>query len=126
MNPVAGWALAAVAVFVGWRGWGWQGVVLALTVIAFWLILQFNRALRVLRNAGSAPVGHIDSAVMLHSRLKHGMPLWQVVSLTKSLGRPIDDSGGLAWRDPGGAQVEVALRRGRLAGWQLVRPPAQP
>lgn len=124
MNPIAGWTLAAVALFLGWRGWGWQGVVLALTVIAFWLILQFNRALRVLRSAGSSPMGHIDSAVMLNAKLRRGMPLWQVVSMTKSLGRPTD-GGGLAWHDPGGAQIEVSLRRGRLARWQLLRPPGQ-
>ena len=63
--------LAALA--AGYVGYGWPGVVLALTVVVFWLLLQFSRALRTLRNAASGPVGQVASAVMLHSRLKAGM-----------------------------------------------------
>jgi hypothetical protein len=123
MSPIVGWVLAAVALMAGWSAWRWQGVVLALTVIAFWLILQFNRALRIMRRAASAPVGHVDSAVMLNARLRRGMPLWQVVSLTRSLGRPLDGNGDrFGWIDAGGSEVRLALRRGRLEDWRLVRP----
>lgn len=123
MNPLAGWLLAAAALWVGWQGWGGPGVVLAVTVIVFWLLLQFTRVMRVMRRAASAPLGHIDSAVMLNAKLKRGMALWQVVALANSLGRPLDQRDDrFAWTDPGGAEVRLELRRGRLSAWQLVRP----
>ena len=46
MDARLGWALAVVGVALGWVQWGWQGVLLALSVIVFWLLLQFTRALR--------------------------------------------------------------------------------
>ena len=123
MNPALGWALAVLALVAGWHGWRWQGVVLALTVIAFWLILQFNRALRVMRAAAAAPIGHVASAVMLSAKLARGMALWQIVALTRSLGRPQGGSkDSFAWVDPGGAEVVLTLKRGRLTAWQLRRP----
>ena len=70
MNPTIGWGLAALAIAAGYVGWGWRGVVLGVTVIVFWLLLQFSRSLRVLRNAADAPVGHVASAVMLHGKLQ--------------------------------------------------------
>ena len=87
MNPMVGWGLAALGIAAGYVGWGWPGVVLGVTVIVFWLLLQFSRSLRVLRNAGANPVGHVASAVMLHSRLKPGMTLLQVLPLTKAWAR---------------------------------------
>ena len=80
MNPVLGWGMAAAAVVAGWAGYGWPGVALAASVIVFWLLIQFNRSLKVLRNAGSAPIGHIDSAVMLNAKLQAGMPMIKVVA----------------------------------------------
>ena len=121
-NPVIGWLLAAVALAIGWLQWGWPGVVLAVTMIVFWLLLQFSRALRVLRRAGQAPIGHIDSAVMLHSKLHQGQRLPQILALTRSLGHKRD--GGpevFEWRDAGGDGVRVELIGGKLARWELLR-----
>ena len=42
--------LVAAALIAGWTMLGWQGVVLAITVIGFWMVLQFNRATRQMRN----------------------------------------------------------------------------
>jgi len=123
VNPVLGWTLAALALAAGWAGWGWQGLVLAATVIAFWLVLQFNRALRVLRGASGRPVGHVESAVMLNAKLQRGWALWQVIALTRSLGeRTGDGEDRWRWTDPSGASVELTLRRGRVAEWRLQRP----
>lgn len=123
MNPIFGWALAAVAVAAGWQGYGWPGVALAASVIAFWLLMQFNRSLRVLRNAGSAPIGHIDSAVMLNAKLQAGMPMIKVVALTKSLGRRVsEEPEQWAWADPGGAQVVLSFDKGICKSWVLNRP----
>ena len=128
-SPIVGWALAALAITIGYLQWGWQGVVLAVTMIVFWLLLQFSRALRVLRNAGRAPVGHIDSAVMLNARLQRGQRLPQILALTRSLGVRHGSGGDpevFEWRDAGGDAVRVELVGGRLARWQLLRAAAAP
>jgi hypothetical protein len=122
MSPIFGWALAVAALVVGWTVWGWRGMLLAVTLTVFWLVLQFNRALRVMKNAAAAPVGQVPSAVMLNARLSTSMTMLQVVTLTRSLGRKIGDAPEVwAWSDPGGASVEVTLDGGRVARWELKR-----
>ena len=44
-----------------------------------------------MRLAAGAPVGHVHSAVMLHAGLGAGMPMMDVVKLTRSLGRKVRD-----------------------------------
>ena len=124
MNAWIGWVLAAVMLLAGWQQYGWQGVVFAASAIVFWLLLQFNKAVRVMRQAGSAPVGYIESAVMLNAKLKAGMTMMQVVVLTRSLGRKLDEGEGetYRWTDPGGSHVTVVLRRGKVVSWALWRP----
>jgi hypothetical protein len=125
MNPVLGWLLAGLAIAAGWVGWGWKGVLLAFTVTVFWLLLQFSRSLRVLRSAGANPVGHVASAVTLHTRLEAGMTMLKVIVLTRSLGRKIgDDPERWRWADEGGVAVELLFEHGRLARWELQRPDA--
>lgn len=127
MNPVAGWVLAALALAAGWAGWGWRGLVLAFTVIVFWLVLQFNRSLRVMRAASAAPVGHVASAVMLNAKLHRTMKLIDVIVLAKSLGRRESEAPEVwAWTDPGGSTVRVTIAAGRVAEWVLVRPETPP
>ena len=123
MNPVLGWALAALALAAGWRGYGWPGIALALSVIVFWLLIQFNRSLKVMRNAASAPVGHIDSAVMLNSKLSAGLPMLRVVTLTRSLGRRVtEEPETWAWADASGSDVTIVFDKGRCQHWTLTRP----
>ena len=117
-----GWALAVAAVAVGYAGYGWRGVLLAVTVIVFWLLLQFSRALRVMRLAAQAPVGQVPSAVMLHAKLQPGMPLMAIIKLTRSLGRKVrDEPETFAWRDESGAEVEIEFAGGRCKVWRLTR-----
>jgi hypothetical protein len=123
MNPIVGWALALIALAAGWRGYGWPGVALAVSVIVFWLLIQFNRSVKVMRNAATAPIGHIDSAVMLHAKLQSGLPMMQVVALTKSLGRPVARLPETwAWADTSGAEVTIVFDKGRCTSWVLTRP----
>lgn len=130
MNPQIGWALATLAVGVGYLSYGWPGLVLALTVIVFWLLLQFSRAMRAVQQAGNAPVGHVKSAVMFNAKLRVGMTLIQVLGLTRSLGRkqapvaPADES--FLWTDAGRVSVRVNLRNGKVTDWQLERPAEPP
>lgn len=138
MNASIGWALAVLAIALGYAQWGWPGVALAITITVFWLLLQFSMALRAMRQASGAPVGHVASSVMLHSRLRRGMRLLEIIPLTRSLGEKIESrndpptaSGGGAveqfrWTDNSGASVTVELRKGRLHQWQLTRPEDSP
>ena len=136
LNPWMAWALAVAAVVVGYVGYGWPGVVLAITVVVFWMLLQFSRALRVMRAAAGRPVGQVPNAVMLQSQLHAGMTLAQVMKLTGSFGQAravaIDraELGSaeevFAWRDEGGDEVVAQLRAGKLSAWQLQRVASPP
>lgn len=122
MTAWLGWALAAVAMVVGYLRFGWQGLAVALTITVFWLLLQFSRALRVLHTASANPMGRVPNAVMLQARLSPGMRLPDVLKLTKSLGRKLgDDPETYAWTDGAGDTVQLQLRDGRVTQWQLLR-----
>lgn len=122
MSGTLGWALAALSVVAGYFAYGWPGVVLAGTAIAFWLLLQLSRALRVMRLAAQAPVGHVPSAVMLHAGLREGMRLMEVIKLTHSLGRRVqDEPETFAWADESGAEVQVEFVGGLCRAWRLTR-----
>ena len=125
MNPWIGWGMAALLLAAAWQGYGVKGVLVAVTAVVFWLLLQFNRSVRVMKNAAQAPVGHVDSAVMLNAKLRPGMTLLQVVTLTKSLGRKLDETGDAwAWEDTSGSRVELQLHAGKLQRFTLTRPGA--
>ena len=96
----------------------------AVTVIVFQLLLQFGGTLRVLRMAGARPVGAVDNAATLHSRLKPGQRLLETLPLTRSLGlRLRDDPETFEWAYAAGDRVQVELVGGRLAAWRPVRAP---
>ncbi|GAP36004.1 hypothetical protein [Piscinibacter sakaiensis] len=121
---MTGWLLAAVALAVGFWSYGWQGGVLALSVIVFWLLLQFSRAMRAMRRASESPVGRLRNAVMFQSRLKRGMTMLQIVGQTRSLGQRRPELGDdvWTWTDDGGVGVTLHFERGQLARWTLDRP----
>jgi hypothetical protein len=123
VNPLLGWALAALFAFASWQAYGGPGLAMAASAIVFWLLLQFNRAVRVMKNAAAAPVGSIPSAVMFNAWLRRGVTMIRIVSHTRSLGRKVgagDDDW--VWTDAGGSSVSVHLERGRLVSWRLERP----
>jgi uncharacterized protein (DUF58 family) len=123
MNPVVGWALAVAALAAGWFSYGWPGVALAFSVIVFWLLMQFSRSVRVMRDASESPVGRVPSAVMLHSKLRTGLPMLQIVKLTKSLGQRVSESPeAWAWADDSGAEVRILFDKGLCTSWTLNRP----
>ena len=122
MTAWIGWALAVLALAAGYASYGWPGLLLGLGVVVFWLLLQFSRALRVLRVASARPLGTVPNAVMLHAGLRTGLRLPQVLALTRSLGRRVaEDPETWAWRDDAGDEVLVELREGRVAAWRLQR-----
>lgn len=127
MNTAVEWLLALAALVLGYGVYGWQGLALALTVIAFWLLLQFSRTLRVMRLAAQAPLGHVGNAVMLNAQLSLGMRLPKVIELTRSLGRRLPDATDdtWVWQDAHGDEVQVQFNKaGRCSRWQLERKQA--
>ncbi|MCU7374507.1 hypothetical protein PEC18_27610 [Paucibacter sp. O1-1] len=123
MNQKLGLALALAALLAGGVFFGWQGVIFALTGVVFWLLMQFSRLMRVMRMAKDAPIGHVDSAVMLNAKLKVGMRLLEVLPLARSLGRKTaSEPETFVWTDPGEVSVEVVLEQGRVTHWTLQRP----
>ena len=123
MNPILGWALAAALAVASFEAYGWAGLALAVTAIVFWLLLQFNRAVRVMKNAAASPVGEVDNAVMFHAKLERGQTMLQIVTRTRSLGRKVEGSDDdWTWHDTGGSSVRLHFERGRLKSWQLLRP----
>ncbi|MBA2723348.1 MAG: hypothetical protein H0W48_12030 [Methylibium sp.] len=122
MRASIGWALAAAAVAAGYFSYGWPGVALAFTVIVFWLLLQFSRAMRTMQRAGRSPVGQVKSAVMLNSKLRVGMTMLEILPLTGSLAQPVEGmEETFRWRDAGGAGVRLEFASGRLKSWILER-----
>lgn len=123
MNPIVGWGLAVLALAAGWQAYGWQGVVMAVSLIVFWLLLQFSRAMRAMKNAATAPKGHVGSAVMVNAKLKAGMTLMQVITLTESLGERVSETPETwAWADDGHSRVTLVFEGAKLKSWQLTRP----
>jgi hypothetical protein len=126
-SAAIGWALAVAALAAGFLSYGWRGLVLALSVIVFWLLLQFSRTMRVLRNAAGSPVGHVASAVMLNAKMRVGAPMAEVIGLARSLGRKVSEQPQVfVWRDVGGVELEVEFENGRCRRWCLNRPPDVP
>jgi hypothetical protein len=119
--------LMASALLAGWWAFRWAGLVLGITVIAFWSILQFNRASRQLRNVADRPKGMVDSVVTLQSKLGHGMTMAEVLDISKSLGQRVNERGNdWLWRDSYGNQIVVSFRRGSVERWSATRTEGQP
>jgi hypothetical protein len=121
--PIAGAALVAFA----WRSYGWAGVALVVGGIVMWMLLHFTRLTQVLKRASNRPVGYVDSAVMLNVRLKPGLTLLHVIGLTRALGEQLSAKDAqpeiYRWTDGSASQVTCEFNGGRLAKWELQRPP---
>ena len=128
-----GWLLAALGVAAGYWSYGWPGVLLGITVVVFWLLLQFSQALRQMKAAAQRPIGTVRSAVMLQSKLQKGQRLADVMKLTGSFGKKLaPDAAALAqsagaevetyaWADNGDDAVWVTFTTGRVTAWALQR-----
>jgi len=119
---------ALVLLVLAYRSYGWSGVALAGSAVVTVLLLQFNRAMQVLRRAADRPVGSVESAVMLNARLKPRASLMNVVAMTRAIGElrtPKDTQPEVfRWTDEGGSWVDATFVGGRLTQWTMFRPPA--
>ena len=123
MNAKLGWALAVLAVVLGYLQYGWPGAVMAISAAVFWLLMQFTRAMRAMRVAGSAPVGSVASAVMLNAKLRTGQRLMDVITLARSLGEKLsDEPETYRWTDNSGVSVAIEFNKGLSVRWTLARP----
>lgn len=124
MNHRIGWLLAVAALAFGaWR-FGWQGALLAVTVIVFWLLLDFSRSMRVLRAAARRPVGQVAHARQFQQRLRVGLTTVELTKLAGAVGEVVDDAVPvLRWRDAYGYVLDVRCPGGRAESWTLQPPP---
>lgn len=119
--------LGCIALAVaGYRAWGWPGLALAVGALVMWQLLHFTRMLQVLKRAADRPIGYVGSAVMLHSKLRPGLPLLHVVAMTCALGQlesPQDTQPErFRWTDGSQASVLCVFLGGKLQSWELTRP----
>ena len=123
-RPIAG----AVMVVVAWQAYGWQGAALACGGLVMYLLLHFNRMMHVLKKAAERPKGYVGSAVMLNAKLKPGVNLLHVMAMTESLGELVSPEGEqpevFRWTDGTQSHVTCEFKNGKLAKWDLYRPPA--
>lgn len=122
-------AACAGLLVLGYRFYGWPGVVAAVTVLVMWLLLHVSRLMQVLKRAANQPIGQVDSAVMLNAQLKTGMTLLHVLAMTRSLGQSQSEKNTqpevFRWSDAGDSHVTCTFVGGRLAQHTLLRPPEQ-
>lgn len=120
--PVIGIVLLGFA----FRAYGWGGVALVAGGLVMVVLLQFSRAMSVLRRAADRPVGSVGSAVMLNSKLRRRVTLMHVVALTRAIGElrtPKDTQPEVfRWTDAGGSYVDAIFVNGRLTEWSMFRP----
>jgi hypothetical protein len=92
-----------------------------------WILLHFTRLMRVLQRAAQRPIGYLDSAVMLHVKLKPGMTLMHVIAMTRALGELRSEKDAqpevYRWTDSTDSWVECTFAGGRLTAHQMHRPP---
>lgn len=120
-------ALAAAGLLIfAHRQYGWPGVAAVSGGLVMWLLLHVTRLMTIVKRAANRPIGHVDSAVMLNSKLHQGDTLLHVMAVTRSLGQVLTPEGEepqvLRWTDAGGAWVEARFAAGRLTSWALQRP----
>lgn len=122
-------AACAGLLVLGYRFYGWPGVLAAATVLVMWLLLHVSRLMQIFKRAASRPIGQVDSAVMLHAKLKPGMTLLHVVAMTRSLGEWASEKGSepevLRWRDNTASHVTCTFVGGKLVEHTLLRPAEQ-
>ncbi|MEX1167409.1 MAG: glycerate kinase [Hydrogenophaga sp.] len=116
-------ALAAALAYAAWRSYGWPGLILAVLMLSFWLMLHFTKLMRLLRTVADRPMGRVSDANALAQRLKQGMPLVDVMRMTLSIGllrsSPNTDPEVRSWSDEAGRTAVCTFEHGRLVSFRL-------
>lgn len=116
-------ALAAALAYAAWRSYSWPGLILALLMLSFWVLLHFTKLMRLLRTVADRPMGRVRDAGALAKRLKPGMPLVDVMRLTLSIGAlrsaPDTDPEVRTWSDDTGQTAVCHFEQGRLVSFRV-------
>lgn len=119
------WAAMALVMWGAWQQYGGLGLMLAFSMLMFWLTIQFSQTLRVLKRAAGQPKGTVAHALKLHIKLKPGMKLLTVIGLTGSLGEMLSEPDAqpevFRWTDSGGSSVTARFLDGRLLEHSIQR-----
>ncbi|MEZ5662631.1 MAG: hypothetical protein R3E94_03775 [Burkholderiaceae bacterium] len=114
-------ALVLALCYIGWRTYGWQGLLLAALMSSFWALLHINKLIRLMRAAASRPLGELEDVRALQQRLKPGMPMHEVVRQAGCLGKRQDAGDGdsprhedFVWHDAQGRTLHLRFDHGRL------------
>ena len=120
-------AMAAALAYAAWRSYSWPGLILALLMLSFWLLLHFTKLMRLLRTVANRPLGRVRDAGALAKRLKPGMPLVDVMRLTLSIGAlrsvPDADPEVRTWSDDTGHTAICSFEQGRLVSFRVEATP---
>ncbi|MFZ2393490.1 MAG: glycerate kinase [Rhodoferax sp.] len=120
--PAAGVAAAVLA----YRSYGWAGMAAATAGLVMWMLLHFSLMMQILKRAANRPIGHVDSAVMLNTKLKPGMTLLHVVAMTQAIGELQSKKNTqpevFRWTDSSQSQVTCTFADGKLVRHELWRP----
>jgi len=122
------WAAMSVVMWGAWRQYGGLGLLLAFSMLMFWLTIQFSQTMRVLKRAADQPKGTVAHALKLHVKLKPGMKLLNVIGMTGSLGEMLSEPDAqpevFRWTDPSGSSVTARFLDGRLLEHHIQRAEA--
>ena len=116
-NPGRNGILAGLAVIAATWAYGWPGLVVSVSLLVFWGVLQFNRASSLMRDIAHRPRGKVASVVKMQAQLAHGMSMAQLLRITHSLGEPVNDRGDWRWEDEAGNEIVVIVRRDVVGRW---------
>ncbi len=118
--------LALAALGLAFHYYRWMGVAAVGSMMVMWVLLHFTRLMQILQRAAKRPIGYVDSAVMLHAKLKPGMTLMHVIAMTRSLGELRSEKDTqpevYRWKDNSDSYVDARFAGGRLTGHEMVRP----
>ena len=122
---------ATVALGAGaWRAGGGMGLAFLGSGLGLWVLLYYTRLVTIMHRAAERPLGYVDSAVMLNAKLRPRLSLMHVIALTRSIGERLSEVGAepeiYRWSDAGESHVTVEFENGRVARWNMVRPPTEP
>jgi hypothetical protein len=121
-------AMAVALSYAAWRSYGVPGLLLAVLMLSFWLLLHFTKLMRLLRTVAARPMGRTRDAEALRARLKPSMAMVDVIRLTLSIGQlrtpPDTEPEERHWLDDTGQAVVCRFEHGRLVSFRL--EPASP
>jgi len=125
-------AFALVLLVFAYQMYEWLGVAFLISGAVTWALLHYSRVVHVFKKAANRPIGYVDSAVMVYSKLKKGLSLLHVIALTKSLGK--NQSAQVQgeqkfvvreifeWTDGSDSTVRCTFDNGKLMSFDLSRP----